>query len=355
MKIVTILGVRPQFIKAALVSKEIAKHPELTEIIVHTGQHFDENMSRIFFMEMGIPTPDYNLGIQSLSHGAMTGRQLEAIEKTLLNEKPDWVLVYGDTNSTLAGALAAAKLNIPLAHVEAGMRSFNRKMPEEINRVLTDHIAEILFASTDTAEANLIKEGIEISKIHMVGDVMYDAALHFGNIAREKSSIINDLELGKQKYILCTVHRQENTDDSDRLESIVEALNQINIERRVLMPLHPRTKQIIKKQGILLDFEPIEPVGYLDMLVLLMNCNSVITDSGGLQKEAFFFQKYCVTLRDETEWVELIDHGFNVLTGANTNRILETYHKMVNKSSDINIKLYGNGNSRKAIVDSLFG
>ena len=353
MKLVTILGARPQFIKASMVSMEIANYEEINEVIIHTGQHFDENMSRIFFEEMGIPEPDYNLGVNSLSHGTMTGRQLEKIEKILIKEKPDRVLVYGDTDSTLAGALAAVKLHIPVAHIEAGLRSFNRKMPEEINRILTDHAADMLFAPTETAVNNLKHEGFDDEKVYIVGDVMYDAALHFGNIADEKSSIIDDIELEKQSYVLCTVHRQENTDNPDRLRSIVEALNQINRKIRVVLPLHPRTQQIVENEGYQLDFKQINPVGYLDILTLLKDCKLVLTDSGGLQKEAFFFEKHCITLRDETEWVELVDHGFNTLVRVDKDKILTAYQKMVDKSSEFNIDLYGNGKSRKIIVDLL--
>lgn len=353
MKLVTILGARPQFIKASMVSMEIANYPEINEVIIHTGQHFDENMSRVFFEEMGIPKPDYNLGINTLSHGAMTGQMLEGIEKILQKEYPDWVLVYGDTNSTLAGCLAGVKLHIPVAHVEAGLRSFNRKMPEEINRVLTDHAADMLFAPTETAVNNLKHEGIDDEKVYIVGDVMYDTTLHFRNIADGKSSIFNDLQLEGKSYVLCTVHRQENTDDLNLLESIVKALNRINHEIRVVMPLHPRTKQIIKKHSIQIDFEPINPIGYLDMLVLIKYCQLVITDSGGLQKEAFFFQKHCVTIRNETEWVELVDYGFNVLSEAMYEKILECYQIMNKKVSDFKVGLYGFGDTRKIIVEKL--
>ena len=338
-----------------MVSMEIAKHSDIEEVIIHTGQHFDVNMSRIFFEEMGIPEPYYNLGINTLSHGAMTGRMLEGIEKVLMDVEPDWVLVYGDANSTLAGALAASKLHISIAHVEAGLRSFNRNMPEEINRVLTDRLCELLFVPTETAVDNLRNEGINSEKIHLVGDIMYDSALHFGNIADEKYSIINDLELENQSYVLCTVHRQENTDNPDRLRSIVEALNHINHESRIMMPLHPRTKKILEKGDFQLDFEPIDPVGYLYMLALLKDCKLVLTDSGGLQKEAFFFKKHCITLRDETEWIELVDHGFNILAGADTDRIETAYQKIVDKSTEFNIDLYGDGRSREKIVDLLIG
>jgi len=353
MKIVTIIGARPQFIKASMISKELATHQTIQEIIIHTGQHFDDNMSQVFFEDMYHNQPRYYLGINKLNHGSMTGRMLEKIEQTLLDEQPELILVFGDTNSTLAGALAAAKIQISVAHIEAGLRSFNRKMPEEINRVLTDHLADILFAPTLTAVENLKNEGISEEKIKYVGDVMYDAALHFGNIATKKSNIVNDLHLGSKSFVLCTVHRQENTDRIDRLKSIIKALNIINREIVVVVPLHPRTQRIIENEGIEIEFRAIDPVGYFDMLVLLQSCKLVLTDSGGLQKEAFFSQKHCVTLRDETEWVELVEHGFTLLAGANISRIIEAYQKMIKKSSNFKIELYGNGNSRKTIVGML--
>ena len=354
MKIVTIIGARPQFIKASMVSMEIANYPEINEVIVHTNQHFDENMSKIFFKEMCIPEPDYNLGINALSHGAMTGQMLEGIEKILQKEYPDWILVYGDTNSTLAGCLAAVKLHIPVAHVEAGLRSFNRKMPEEINRVLTDHAADMLFTPTETAVNNLKHEGIDDEKVYIVGDVMYDAALHFGNIANGKSSIVNDLQLEGKSYVLCTVHRQENTNDLNRLKSIVKALIRINHEIRVVIPLHPRTRDIMEKQRLKFDFEPIIPVGYMDMLNLIDNSQLIITDSGGLQKEAYFFNKNCITLRDETEWIELVENGYNILAGAKFEMILECYQIMNKKTSSFEVGLYGFGDTRKIIVEKLF-
>jgi UDP-GlcNAc3NAcA epimerase len=355
VKIATILGARPQFIKAAMVSMEIAQYDTIDEIIIHTGQHFDKNMSYIFFDEMGIPEPDYNLGIQSLSHGAMTGRQLEAIEKVLLKEKPDWVLVYGDTNSTLAGALAAAKLHIPVAHVEAGLRSFNRKMPEEINRLLTDHIAELLFAPTDTAEANLIKEDIEKKKIFKVGDVMYDVALYFDRVANEKSNILKKLKIKPKQYILATVHRQENTDDPEKLKNIFSGLADAPLP--VVLPLHPRTKKKLNEYKIPLNgqIHPIDPIGYLDMVLLEKNANMIVTDSGGIQKEAFFHKVPCITLRNDTEWVELVEHGFSTLTGADKDKIVTEYQKIIDKSSEYNIDLYGDGKTRKKIVNLLIG
>lgn len=365
MKIISIVGARPQFIKAAVVSKALRSREGVKEIIVHTGQHYDENMSQVFFEEMEIPPPDYYLGVGSGPHGQQTGRMLERIEEVLLKEKPDWVLVYGDTNSTLAGALGAAKVHIPVAHVEAGLRSFNRRMPEEINRVLTDHLAELLFAPTETAVENLLREGIAAEKIHLVGDVMYDAALYYGAIAEKKSSILNKLGLKPREYILATVHRAENTDDPARLEAIFGGLQLAAAESglRVVIPLHPRTKAALgerrvsgvsgilgtactarggeqrgggKHCGLLAGvFEDaawdkeqeskaertaflgnllvIEPVGYLDMLMLEKNARLIATDSGGVQKEAFFFRVPCVTLREETEWVELVKEGWNQL------------------------------------------
>lgn len=355
MKIATIIGARPQFIKAAMVSKEISKHSCIDEVIIHTGQHFDENMSHIFFEEMGISEPDYNLGIQSLSHGAMTGRQLEEIEKVLVKEKPDWVIVYGDTNSTISGALASVKLHIPVAHVEAGLRSFNRKMPEEINRILTDHIAELLFVPTETAVNNLENEGITEGKIKLVGDVMYDATIHFEQIAEKKSKILEKIKLDPKEYILATVHRQENTDDPEKLKNIFSALADAPLP--VVLPLHPRTKKKINEYKIPLNGQiyPIDPIGYLDMVLLEKNANMIVTDSGGIQKEAFFYEVPCITLREETEWVELVENGFSTLVGSDTDKIVTTYQKMINKSSEFNIDLYGDGKTREKIVNLLVG
>ena len=351
MKIATIIGARPQFIKAAMVSREIAKHNKVNEVIIHTGQHFDNNMSHIFFDEMDIPEPNYNLGIQSLSHGAMMGRQLEGIEKVLTNEKPNWILVYGDTNSTLAGSLAAAKLHIPIAHVEAGLRSFNRNMPEEINRVLTDHISELLFVPTDAGVENLKKEGIAESKIRKVGDVMYDAALHFGKIAESKSDILNQLELESKQYILSTVHRQENTDDPVNMKNIFTAL--ANSPLPVVMPLHPRTKKKLSENNITLEGQilAIEPLGYLDMIMLEKNANKIATDSGGIQKEAYFYDVPCITLRDETEWVELIQANVNILVGSDSRGISNSLNSF--SPSGFNHSFYGSGNSAKEIVEHI--
>ncbi|MCF8475385.1 MAG: UDP-N-acetylglucosamine 2-epimerase (non-hydrolyzing) [Emcibacter sp.] len=353
MKILTVIGARPQFIKAATVSREIAKHNELQEIIVHTGQHYDANMSDIFFQQMQIPTPNYTLGVSGLSHGAMTGQMLEKIEDILLKEKPDWVLVYGDTNSTLSGALAASKLHIPIAHVEAGLRSFNMKMPEEQNRILTDRLSSLLLCPTSTAIDNLHKEGYEnlSAKIVNVGDVMQDAAIFYEDLASIPLSI-KSTDLNKP-FVLATVHRAENTDDAYRLISIVNALNEINKICPVIVPLHPRTQTKIEKLDVCLEAEVIDPVGYLQIIYLLKKCQIVLTDSGGLQKEAFFFSKPCVTMREETEWVELISGGYNLLTGSDKKRILSGFSQMRNKVISDNNKLYGGGNAARYIVSEL--
>ena len=353
MKIVTILGARPQFIKASMVSKEMNEHGGIQEVIIHTGQHFDENMSEIFFQEMEIPKPKYNLEINTLPHGAMTGRMLEEIEKTLQKEQPDWVIVYGDTNSTLAGALSAVKMHIPVAHVEAGLRSFNRKMPEEINRVLTDHLCDTCFAPTLTAVENLRREGISKERIKLVGDVMFDATIYYSSIANQDKILLKKLNLRKGSYVLATIHRPENTDHPDKLESIIEALNMINSSETVVLPLHPRTKNKLRQNKIKTDFKTIDPVGYTQMLTLFNNCRMVLTDSGGLQKEAYFLKKCCVTIRDETEWVELVNHGVNVLVGADKKKIIDSYEIMRVKDTDFNQKFYGDGNTRKLIVENL--
>lgn len=348
MTILSIIGARPQFIKAASVSREIAKHNIIKEVIVHTGQHFDDNMSEIFFHQMQIPEPDYNLGVNSLNHGAMTGRMIERIEQVLIDEKPDWVLVYGDTNSTIAGALAAKKLHIRVAHVEAGLRSFNMKMPEEVNRILTDRISDILFCPTELAVKNLQNEGIgklSLSKIVKSGDVMQDAAIFYSNFAQKPDFKIPD------KFILSTIHRAENTDDPQRLSSILKAMDKISQEIPIILPLHPRTKKIIKDLKLKVeDLIIVEPVGYLEMIYMLQRCSLVMTDSGGLQKEAFFFHKPCVTLRDETEWVELVEKGFNVVVGSNSDAIYTAYKKMINKNPNYNIDLYGNGKASEKII-----
>jgi UDP-GlcNAc3NAcA epimerase len=355
LKIATIVGARPQFIKASMVSKEIAKYENISETIIHTGQHFDENMSRIFFEEMGIPKPDHNLEINTLSHGSMTGRMLEKIEKLILSEKPDWVLVYGDTNSTLAGTLAAVKLGVSVAHVEAGLRSFNMRMPEEINRILTDRVSNLLFCPTEVAVNNLEKEGIVSNgnRVVLSGDVMYDAHLHFMDNAKKMSSIMRDLGLEDSPFLLCTIHRPDNTDDQIRLENILRALNSLSSSHRIIFPMHPRTRTAITKNKLEVLCEMIPPVSYLDMIELVRNCSLVITDSGGLQKEAYFSGKYCVTLRDETEWVELVDKGVVFISGADTNAILTLVEKLISKEGDFKERLYGNGEASAAVVEEL--
>jgi UDP-GlcNAc3NAcA epimerase len=312
MHVVSVVGARPQFVKAAVVSKALREHG-IRESLVHTGQHHDSQMSEVFFQELDIPPPAHNLGIHGGGHGDMTGRMLGGIERILLDEKPDWMLVYGDTNSTLAGALAAAKLHVPIAHVEAGLRSFNRRMPEEVNRVLTDHVSALLFCPTHAAVHNLKNEGIT-KGVHMVGDVMMDATLAGVAIAKVQSRILQTLGLAEGGYAVATIHRAENTDDPGRLREVVGYLEERAGERPVILPLHPRTKGALAATGIKLSgVRLIEPVGYLDMQRLLAGCAEVFTDSGGLQKEAYFHHKPCTTLRDETEWVETVEAGWNRL------------------------------------------
>jgi len=321
-KVVSVLGARPQFIKSAVVSKAICDCTNIEEIIVHTGQHFDANMSNIFFEELKIPRPKYNLGIGGGTHGQNTGKMLEAIEAVLLNEKPDCVVVYGDTDSTIAGALSAVKLNINVAHVEAGLRSYNRKMPEEVNRILTDHCSTWLFAPSEKSVYNLRKEGVDECRIVNSGDVMYDAVLFYEEMARRNSKILEKLGISKRNYILATIHRQENTDNIEKLRNIIDALAAISSP--VVMPIHPRTKKRLDDAKIALSANIIsnEPVGYLDMTMLEKNASVIVTDSGGVQKEAFFHKVPCVTLRDETEWVELLHPGVNCLVGDNIEKIV---------------------------------
>lgn len=351
MKLLTVIGARPQFIKAAVVSRALAvHHPEVHEVLVHTGQHYDANMSDVFFDQLDIPKPDHHLGVGGRSHGRNTGRMLEALDDLMARERPDWVLVYGDTDSTLAGALAAAKLHIPVAHIEAGLRSFNRRMPEEINRVLTDHVASMLFAPTALARNNLRHEGIAEAKIHVVGDVMYDAALYYKKRAR-KPEWFDALGLGS--FALCTIHRAENTDDPVRMRGILDGL--ALTETAIVLPLHPRTRKQMTEFGLDLpgNVRVVDPVGYLEMVWLEANCRVVITDSGGVQKEAYFHGKPCVTLRDETEWVELVEAGANVLVGADADRIAAMVSKANSRREEI-AGLYGDGDSARGILGKLF-
>lgn len=377
-KVVTIVGARPQFIKAAAVHRAIAAFNkngrQIEEILIHTGQHYDYLMDRVFFEELEIPKPHYHLGVGSGSHGKQTGIMLERIEEVLQKEKPVLVLVYGDTNSTLAGALAAAKLNIPVAHVEAGLRSYNRRMPEETNRLLTDHLSTFLFCPTSHAVQNLSREGIKNGKekiVKNVGDVMYDSILYYSKLAESRSTILQELNLAIQEsgvrsqklkirtpnYYLATLHRAENTDDPKRLKSILKAINEIGKEVPVILPLHPRTKKVIgthclsmKSRGV----KMIDPVSYLNMMMLEKHARAILTDSGGVQKEAYWLRVPCFTLRDETEWVETVKSGWNVLVGAETERIIEGVHEAMRKvlhRKEPNA--FGNGKASGKIVDFL--
>lgn len=346
MKIITVVGARPQFIKAAPVSKELRKH--FDELLIHTGQHYDDNMSKIFFEELGIPMPDYNLKIGSGNHGKMTGEMLAKLEEIYLNEKPDCVLVYGDTNSTLAGALAASKLLIPVIHVEAGLRSFNKSMPEEQNRILTDNISKLLLVPTKDAEKNLKNEGIE-NGVYNIGDVMYDAVLMFKEKSEIKEDLLEKINVKKNDYILTTIHRAENTNDIERLKNIIEALNESN--ETIVLPLHPRTKKFIEQYGLNFNnnIKIIEPVGYLEMLMLEANSKKIVTDSGGVQKEAYFMNKPCVTMRDETEWVETVEVGWNIIVGTNKDKILNGIKSFNPKNNQPDI--FGDGKASAKIVD----
>lgn len=352
MKIITVVGARPQFVKAATVTRELKDcFPAVKEILIHTGQHYDANMSDVFFDELHIPKPDYCLGVGGGGHGQNTGRMLEKLEVLMSQIMPDLVLVYGDTDSTLAGALAASKLHIPIAHVEAGLRSFNRRMPEEINRVLTDHMADYLFAPTDAARRNLQREGIPDGKVHVVGDVMYDAVLHCKKMARRPQWLD---ALGVGDFILCTIHRAENTDSLERMSEIMYGLGRSDLP--IILPMHPRTKKQLAKFAIMspANVLTVDPVGYLEMIWLEENCNFIVTDSGGVQKEAYFHGKPCITLRDETEWVELVDAGVNILTGSNGEKI----YMAMNNISPILIEkqnMYGCGDSAKRLCQILFG
>lgn len=349
MKIATVVGARPQFIKAAPVSRVLRTRHQ--EILIHTGQHYDTNMSDIFFEELHIPRPDYNLGIGSGRHGAQTGAILEQVEEVLITETPDALLVYGDTNSTLAGALAASKLHIPVIHIEAGLRSFNRRMPEEINRVLTDHISGWLFCPTETAVKNLTAEGIT-EGVCKNGDVMYDAFLYNLELAKRKSNILRTLGLTPKSYILCTIHRAENTDDPARLTQILKAVSQISLP--VVLPLHPRTRKIAHQLGLnslLAKVKLIEPVGYLDMITLEAHALKLVTDSGGVQKEAYFAGVPCITMRDETEWVETVEVGWNRLTGADEEKILDAVQSFTSPKNHPDI--FGDGHAADQFVTTL--
>jgi UDP-GlcNAc3NAcA epimerase len=363
VKIVSIVGARPQFIKAAPVNRAIQGHnrrgsnPRVAEILMHTGQHYDYNMSQIFFDQLKIRKPDYHLGVGSGNHGEMTGMMLARIEEVLLKESPDWVLVYGDTNSTLAGALAAAKMHIPVAHVEAGLRSFNRRMPEEINRVITDHISTILFCPTKTAVKNLKNEGIT-KGVYLVGDVMYDAFLFNKELSYNKSKILAELELTPGSYCLGTVHRQENTEDPQRLLNIFTAFEELSsADCPFIILLHPRTRKALKQDKEKKQYNPhvrlLYPTSYLDMIALESQTKVILTDSGGVQKEAYFAEIPCVTLRDETEWTETVEAGWNHLGGADVNKIISAFQKAIDSLPKKNLKLFGDGKASDLLLGGL--
>lgn len=366
IKIVTIIGARPQIIKAAALSRAIKNNfsNQITEIIVHTGQHYDENMSQVFFDELGIPAPNYNLNVGSGSHGKQTATMIAGIEEILLNEKPNAIVLYGDTNSTLAGAIAASKIHVPVVHIEAGLRSFNKAMPEEVNRIMCDHVSTLLFSPTITGYNNLVREGFKTdnqkpysadnAKIYHSGDVMYDNSLHFSEVAESKTDIITKHHLQKNNFILATIHRNNNTDEPVRLNALFSSLYKISEAQHmdVILPLHPRTakllehnldKDLLQKVKSSKHFKITEPVSFLEMIALERNCKIVMTDSGGVQKEAFYFEKPCVILRPETEWVELVECGTAIITDANEQKIIEAYNTLTAKADMKFPKLYGNG------------
>ena len=353
IKILTVIGARPQIIKAATLSKKKKKHylSEIKEVIVHTGQHYDKNMSTVFFKDMGIPKPKYNLDMGGLRQSTMTGRMMEGLEKICLKERPDWILVYGDTNSTLAGALVASKLHIKLAHVEAGLRSYNMKMPEEVNRILTDRISNLLFCPTALAVKNLEAEGFKNfpdTKIKTVGDIMYEGAIHFSKQSKRPFELsANDVK----GFVLATLHRAETTDKTENLKSVIKALNKIHKSKKVIMPVHPRTRSIIKDNNIDVTFKMINPVGYLEMIWLVKNCSLVITDSGGLQKQAYFFEKCCLTTRAETEWVELVNSGNNIIVEYDVNKIFSEFNR--SRKFKYSGRIFGDGNTSELIIKAL--
>jgi UDP-GlcNAc3NAcA epimerase len=362
IKVVTIIGARPQFVKAAAVSRAFSEYnrshstSSFSEVLVHTGQHYDANMSQVFFDELHIPKPDYNLGVGSGSHGEQTGLMLQRIEDVLLNEKPNTCLVYGDTNSTLAGALAAAKLHIPVAHVEAGLRSFNRNMPEEINRIMADHISSFLFCPSETAVKNLSDEGIA-NGVHQIGDVMYDCVRYYidKNKSTEQSTLSN-LNIHSKSFYLATVHRAENTNDQRRLTGIMDAFSAVAAKDcPIILPLHPRTIAYLEKYNLKISryVRIIPPVSYLEMLALQKNARKILTDSGGVQKEAYWLDVPCVTLRNETEWVETVQSGWNTLTGADKEGIIEAVQQPQRENTAVSGSLYGNGDAAIQICNIL--
>jgi UDP-GlcNAc3NAcA epimerase len=375
-KIVTIIGARPQIIKAAALSRAIKnKFPEkIKEIIVHTGQHYDANMSQVFFDELGIPVPDYNLNVGSGSHGKQTARMILGIEEILETEKPNAIVLYGDTNSTLAGAVAASKIHVPIVHIEAGLRSFNKSMPEEVNRILCDHVSTLLFSPTATGFKNLLNEGFKEKpippfgadnpKVYQCGDVMYDNSLYFSQVAEEKTTILQQYELQKNKFILATIHRNNNTDEPPRLNALFKSLNDLSLQHqlKVILPLHPRTAKLLSHNlnpelyiavKANADFIIAEPASFLEMIALEKNCALVMTDSGGVQKEAFYFEKACVILRPETEWVELVECGTAIVADADENRIKSAFTKLYSSTGLTFPKLYGDGHAAEFICGEI--
>ena len=375
-KIITVIGARPQIIKAAAISRAIKNNfsDKILEVIVHTGQHYDENMSQIFFEELEIPFPNYNLNVGSGSHGEQTAKMLEGLENIYLKEKPDAVIVYGDTNSTIAGALAAAKIHIPVIHIEAGLRSFNKAMPEEINRIACDHMSTLLFTPSETGHRNLLNEGIKNDqneaaridnpKIYLCGDIMYDNSLYFSAMSEQKSKILEELEISTNEFILCTIHRDTNTDDTSNLNAIFRALLRIQkiSNLKIILPLHPRTKEKLNShldENLLTEinqnknFKIIPPTGFLDIISLEKNARLIITDSGGLQKEAFFFQKPCVILREQTEWIEIVENGNALIAGANELKIISSVETLIKKTDYTYPNLYGDGNAANFICKKI--
>ena len=375
-KIITVIGARPQIIKAAAISRAIKNNfsDKILEVIVHTGQHYDENMSQIFFEELEIPFPNYNLNVGSGSHGEQTAKMLEGLENIYVQEKPDAVIVYGDTNSTIAAALAAAKIHIPVIHIEAGLRSFNKAMPEEINRIACDHMSTLLFTPSETGHRNLLNEGIKNDqkeaatidnpKIYLCGDIMYDNSLYFSAMSEQKSKILKELEITTDEFILCTIHRDTNTDDTSNLNAIFRALLRIQktSNLKIVLPLHPRTKEKLNShldENLLTEinqnknFKIIPPTGFLDIISLEKNARLIITDSGGLQKEAFFFQKPCVILRDQTEWIEIVENGNALIAGANELKIISSVETLIKKTDYTYPNLYGDGNAANFICKKI--
>ncbi|MEX1189085.1 MAG: UDP-N-acetylglucosamine 2-epimerase (non-hydrolyzing) [Bacteroidia bacterium] len=374
MKIVTVIGARPQIIKAAALSRAVRSYPKkVTEVIVHTGQHYDVNMSEVFIQELGIPQPDYNLNVGSGSHGKQTAAMIIGMEEILEKEKPDWLVVYGDTNSTLAAAIAAAKMQVPIAHIEAGLRSFNKSMPEEVNRILCDHVSTLLFSPTPTGYKNLIKEGFKENKapfnsdnpgIYQCGDLMYDNSLYFSEVAKSKTSIFERVGLD-QPFVLATIHRNANTDDLQRINRLFRVLGELSLEHnlRIILPIHPRTKKMMENlispevQEIIdkSQLEIIEPASFLEMIVLEQNAELVITDSGGVQKEAYYFQKPCIILRPETEWIELVENGCAKIADADATKIREAFNYYLEKKDELDFpEVFGDGKAAEFILNEMY-